>query len=59
MRGDLFERRDRTLVALDRDDACRAERQQRAGEAARPGADLEYRRAGERLRRRARFARLD
>ena len=37
MRGDLLERSDRAIVALDRDDAGGAERQQRAGEPARPG----------------------
>ena len=48
MRRDLLERRDRTIVALDRDDAGGAERQQRAGEAARPRAYLENRRVSER-----------
>ena len=51
MRGDLLQRGDRALVALDRDDACGAERQQRAGQSARPGADLEHGDAGERTGR--------
>ena len=49
MRGDLLQGGDGAIVALDRDDAGGAERQQRAGEAAGPGSDLEHRGAGERL----------
>jgi hypothetical protein len=37
--GDVVERRQRALVALDRDDAPRAQRQQRAGQPAGAGAD--------------------
>ena len=39
--GDLVQRRQRALVALDRDDAPRAERQQRARQPAGTGADLD------------------
>jgi hypothetical protein len=45
------ERRDGTLVALDRDHPLGAERQQRAGEPAGAGTDLQHRDAGERSRR--------
>ena len=41
-RGDLRERRDRAVVALDRDDAPRALREQRARQSAGPGADLDH-----------------
>ena len=46
--GDIVERRQRALVALDRDDALGAQRQQRARQAAGAGADLDDGRAFER-----------
>ncbi len=48
MRGDVVQRRDRAIIALDRDHARGAERQQRAGEAAGTGTDLEHRGIGKR-----------
>ena len=45
--GDFAQGRDRALVALDGDDAGGAEREQRARQAARSGADFEHRGAGE------------
>ena len=48
MRGDLGERAERAGVALDRDHLARALREQRAGEAARTGADFDHRDALER-----------
>ena len=48
MRGDLGERRDRALVALDRDDAGGAFGEQRARQPARARADLDHRDAVER-----------
>ncbi len=50
VRGDLAERRDRALVALDRDDA-RALREQRAREPAGTGPDLDHGHAVERAGR--------
>src|SRR5215475_8982091 len=41
MRGDFGDRRDRPRVALDRDDAARALRQQGARQPARPWSDLD------------------
>ncbi len=40
-RGDLGERGEATRVALDGDDMARAFAQEGAGQAARPGADLD------------------
>ena len=48
VRGDLRERGDRARVALDRDDAAGAFGEQRAGEAAGPGPDLDHGHAVER-----------
>ena len=49
-RGDFLQGGDRPFVALDRDHAGGAERQQRAREPARSGADFEYGHAVERSR---------
>ena len=57
MRGDLGERGEAALVALDRDDLFRAVREQRAGEAAGAGADLDDDDAFERAARRGRCGR--
>ena len=46
--GDLLQSRNGPLVALDCDDASGAERQQRAGQSPRPGADFEHGHAGKR-----------
>src|SRR4051812_11981611 len=48
--GDIVERRQRAFVALDRDDAPGAERQQRARQPAGTGADLDDGRTFERTR---------
>src|SRR5262249_30266925 len=49
--GDLVERRDRAVVALDRDPRARVRWEERAGEPARPGTDLDHVYTGERTRR--------
>src|SRR5262249_49788948 len=49
--GDLVERRDRAVVALDRDHPARVRCEERAGEPARPGTDLDHVYTGERTRR--------
>ena len=51
MRGDLAERRQAAFVALDRHDALRPVHQQRAGQAARAGTDLDHRHVIERAGR--------
>ena len=56
VRGDLGQRRERALVALDRDHAPRAVREQRAREPAGARADLDHRRRRRAARRRARCA---
>ena len=51
MLGDILERRDGALIALDRDHALGAERQQGAGKPAGAGTDLQHGDAGECFRR--------
>ena len=58
-RGDFGQRGERALVALDGDDAARSERQQRPGQPAGPGADLDGGRRFRAVRRRARCAPSD
>ena len=50
VRGDLGERGDGAVVALDRDDAARAGGKQCAGQPARTGSDLDHVDARERAR---------
>ena len=57
VRGDLRERGDGALVALDRDHPPRAVGEQRAGEPAGPGTDLDHGRRRRAGRRRARCGR--